>query len=178
MADIFNATAAFGALQQQDYPASQKYYELALKVDPNDLANNYRMAIVLLQSNPSNPLGFWYGAKALAWLRRRTNPARGSRACRLSSRPATRNTMAIRMTGTSAWPPPLAQTAPPADFVASIPLAPTQCDLAAQAVPPTGDIDLSFSDRELVLSCRDKTPANKAAADQRVAGSSGQRKER
>jgi hypothetical protein len=57
------------------------------------------------------------------------------------------------------------QTAPPADFVASIPLAPTQCDLAAQAVPPTGDIDLSFGDRELVLSCRDKTPANKAAAD-------------
>ena len=57
------------------------------------------------------------------------------------------------------------QTAPPANFVASIPLAPTQCDLAAQAVSPTGDIDLSFSDRELVLSCRDKTPANKTAAD-------------
>ncbi|HZD93844.1 MAG TPA: hypothetical protein VE133_06290, partial [Candidatus Sulfotelmatobacter sp.] len=57
------------------------------------------------------------------------------------------------------------QTAPPANFVASIPLAPTQCDLAAQAVPANGEIDLSFSDRELVLSCRDKTPANKAAAD-------------
>src|SRR5262249_44016469 len=58
------------------------------------------------------------------------------------------------------------QTAPPADFVASIPLAPTPCDLAAQAVQQNGADGLSFSDWELVLSCRDKTPANKTAAEQ------------
>jgi hypothetical protein len=57
------------------------------------------------------------------------------------------------------------QTAPPADFVASIPLAPTPCDLAAQAAQQNGVDDLSSSDWELVLSCRDKTPANKAAAE-------------
>src|SRR5262249_24669180 len=66
MTGICAGTAAFGALQQQDYPNAQKYYEQALKVDPNDLANNYQMAISLLQANPMNPLGFWYGAKALS----------------------------------------------------------------------------------------------------------------
>lgn len=164
MADIFNATAAFGALQQQDYPASQKYYELALKADPNDLANNYRMAIVLLQSNPSNPLGFWYGAKAIGVAQAQNNPdAVKSMSPFLTARYKKYHG------NTDDWNQRVAaaasQTAPPPDFVASIPLAPTECDLAARAVPPTGDIDLSFGDRELVLSCRDKTPANKAAAD-------------
>jgi hypothetical protein len=57
------------------------------------------------------------------------------------------------------------ETAPPANFVACIPLAPTPCDLAAQAVQQNDPSQLSFSDYELVLSCRDKTPANKEAAD-------------
>ena len=164
MAGIFAGTAAFGALQQQDYPAAQKYYEQALKIDPSDLANNYQMAISLLQANPMNPLGFWYGAKALSVAQ-------------------TQNPQAFQ-----AWSPyfvskykkyhgnsddwnqrisaAATQTAPPADFVASIPLAPTPCDLAAQAVGPNGADGLSFSDWELVLSCRDKSPANKTAAEQ------------
>src|SRR4029077_12688717 len=66
MAGIFAGTAAFGALQQQDYASAEKFYEQALKVDPNDLGNNYQMSIAFLESNPSNPLGFWYGAKALS----------------------------------------------------------------------------------------------------------------
>src|SRR4051794_11148778 len=66
MANIFAGTAAFGALQQQDYPATQKYGEMVLKQDPNDLGANYQISIALLQSNPMNPLGFWYGAKALS----------------------------------------------------------------------------------------------------------------
>src|SRR3954467_3175592 len=37
MTGIFAGTAAFGALQQKDYANAQKYYEEALKVDPNDL---------------------------------------------------------------------------------------------------------------------------------------------
>jgi hypothetical protein len=57
------------------------------------------------------------------------------------------------------------QTAPPADFVASIPLAPTPCDMAALAAQQNAPDTLSFSDYELILSCRDKTPANKDAAE-------------
>jgi tetratricopeptide (TPR) repeat protein len=166
MANIFSGTAAYGALQQKDYAAAQKYYEQALKLDPNDLANNYRMAIALLESNPLNPLGFWYGAKAIGVAQSQTPP---NTAAVQSMAPYVTSRYKKYHGNTDDWNQRVAtaasQTAPPANFVAGIPLAPTECDLAAQAVPATGDIDLSFSDRELVLSCRDKTPANKAAAE-------------
>jgi tetratricopeptide (TPR) repeat protein len=163
MTGIFAGTAAFGALQQQDYPAAQKYYEQALKVDPNDLANNYQMAISLLQANPMNALGFWYGAKALG-AAQKTNP----QAYQQWS-PYFLSKYKKYHGNTDDWNQRMAaaanQTAPPPDFVASIPLAPTPCDLAAQAVQQNDPGTLSFSDYELVLSCRDKTPANKDAAE-------------
>jgi tetratricopeptide (TPR) repeat protein len=163
MMGIFAGTAAFGALQQKDYANARKFYEEALKVDPNDLGNNYQIAIALLESNPMDPLGFWYGAKALS-IAQKQNP----QAFQAWS-PYFLSKYKKYHGNTDDWNQRMAtaatETAPPANFVASIPLAPTQCDLAAQAVSPTGDIDLSFSDRELVLSCRDKTPANKTAAD-------------
>jgi tetratricopeptide (TPR) repeat protein len=164
MANIFAGTAAFGALQQQDYAAAQKYYTQALKIDPNDLANNYQLAITLLQANPMNPEGFWYGAKALS-LAEAQNP----QAFQAWS-PYFQSKYKKYHGSTDDWAQRIAtaatQTAPPAGFVASIPLAPTPCDLAAQAVQQNGAGALSFSDWELVLSCRDKTPANKTAADQ------------
>jgi tetratricopeptide (TPR) repeat protein len=166
MTGIFAGTAAFGALQQKDYAAASKYYEQALKVDPNDLGNNYQMGIAMLESNPMNPLGFWYGAKAIS-VAQSSNPPNPQAVQSMTPYFVTRYKKYHG--NTDDWNQRVAaaatQTAPPANFVASIPLAPTQCDLAAQAVSPTGDIDLSFSDRELVLSCRDKTPANKTAAD-------------
>jgi tetratricopeptide (TPR) repeat protein len=166
MTGIFAGTAAFGALQQKDYANARKFYEQALKVDPNDLGNNYQMGIALLESNPMDPLGFWYGAKALS-VAQSSNPP---------------NTQAIQSMSpyfvsrykkyhgnTDDWNQRIAaaatQTVPPANFVASIPLAPTPCDLAAQAVQQNDPGALSFSDWELVLSCRDKTPANKDAAE-------------
>lgn len=163
MTGIFAGTAAFGALQQKDYAGAQKYYEQALKVDPNDLPNNYQMSIALLESNPMNPLGFWYGAKALG-IAQQQNP----QAFQAWS-PYFLSKYKKYHGSTDDWNQRIAaaaaQTAPPADFVASIPLAPTPCDLAAQAVQQNPPDSLSFSDYELVLSCRDKTPANKDAAE-------------
>lgn len=160
---IFAGTAAFGALQEQNYPLAQKYYEQALKVDPNDLGNNYQMAISFLEMKPPNPLGFWYGAKALG-LAQKTNP----QAFQAWS-PYFLARYKKYHGNTDDWNQRMAtaatQTAPPPDFVASIPLAPTPCDLAAQAVQQNDPSTLSFSDYELVLSCRDKKPANKDAAD-------------
>jgi hypothetical protein len=163
MAAIFAGTAAFGALQQQDYAATQKYCAEVLKVDPNDLGANYQMSIAMLQSNPLNPLGFWYGAKALA-------QAQGNQDAIKQMAPYVTSRYKKYHGNLDDWNQRVtaaaSQTAPPADFVASIPLAPTPCDLAAQAVQQNGADQLSFSDWELVLSCRDKTPANKTAADQ------------
>ncbi len=163
MANIFAGTAAFGALQQKDYANAAKYYEQALKVDPNDLGNNYQMAIALLESNPSNPLGFWYGAKALSIAQKQNPQAFQAWSPYFLSRykkyHGNTDDWNQRMAAAAA------ETAPPPNFVASIPLAPTPCDLAAQAVQQNPPDALSFSDYELVLSCRDKTPANKEAAD-------------
>jgi tetratricopeptide (TPR) repeat protein len=164
MMGIFAGTAAFGALQQKDYANAQKYYEDALKVDPNDLGNNYQMAIALLESNPMNPLGFWYGAKALSIAQAQNNQAAAN-----SMSPYVTSRYKKYHGNTDDWNQRVStaatETAPPANFVASIPLAPTPCDLAAQAVQQNDPSQLSFSDYELVLSCRDKTPANKDAAE-------------
>jgi hypothetical protein len=155
MTGIFAGTAAFGALQ--------KFYEQALKIDPNDLGNNYQIAIALLESNPMNPLGFWYGAKALSIAQAQNPQAFQAWSPYFTSRYKKYHG------STDDWNQRMAaaaqQTAPPPDFVASIPLAPTPCDLAAQAVQQNDPSTLSFSDWELVLSCRDKKPANKDAAE-------------
>ncbi|HEU4416814.1 MAG TPA: hypothetical protein VFT65_18640 [Candidatus Angelobacter sp.] len=164
MEGIFAGTAAFGALQQQDFVSARKYYEEALKVDPNDLANNYQMSLALLQPNPIDATGFWYGAKALS-IAQKTNPAAAQQWS-----PYFLSKYKKYHGNTDDWNQRIAtaatQTAPPADFVASIPLAPTTCDLAAQAVQQNGADQLSPGDWEMVLACRDKTPANKTAADQ------------
>jgi hypothetical protein len=163
MTNICAGTAAFGALQQQDYAATQKYDEMVLKADPNDLGANYQMSIALLQSNPLNPLGFWYGAKALA-------VAQNNQQAISQMSPFITSRYKKYHGSLDDWNQRVAtaatQTAPPPDFVASIKLAPTPCDMAAQAVQQNGADQLSFSDWELVLSCRDKSPANKTAADQ------------
>jgi tetratricopeptide (TPR) repeat protein len=163
MTVIFAGTAAFGALQQKDFASAQKYYEQALKIDPNDLGNNYQIAIALLESNPMNPLGFWYGAKALSIAQAQNPQAFQAWSPYFTSRYKKYHG------STDDWNQRMAaaaqQTAPPPDFVANIPLAPTPCDLAAQAVQQNDPSTLSFSDWELVLSCRDKKPANKDAAE-------------
>jgi tetratricopeptide (TPR) repeat protein len=166
MTSIFAGTAAFGALQQKDYANARKFYEEALKVDPNDLGNNYQMGIALLESNPMDPLGFWYGAKAIS-VAQSSNPPNTQAVQSMS--PYFVSRYKKYHGNTDDWNQRVAaaatQTAPPANFVASIPLAPTPCDLAAQAVQQNDPGALSFSDWELVLSCRDKTPANKDAAE-------------
>jgi tetratricopeptide (TPR) repeat protein len=163
--NICASTAGFGALQQQDYPAARSYCEQALMIDPNDLENNYRMAIALLQSSPMNPLGFWYGAKAVSLAQQQNNQTAANSMSRFFT-----SRYKNYHGDTADWSQRVAtastQTAPPTDFVASIPLAPTACDLAARTVQENGAGEFSFSDWELVLSCRDKGPANKIAADQ------------
>lgn len=165
MTNICAGTAAFAALQQQDYAATQKYDQEVLKGDPNDLGANYQMAIALLQSNPLNPLGFWYGAKALSIAQGQNNTQAVNQmgpfvTSRYKKYHGSLDDWQQRVTTAAS------QTAPPPDFVASIKLAPTQCDIAAQAVQQNGADQLSFSDWEMVLACRDKSPANKTAADQ------------
>ena len=164
MTNICAGTAAFAALQQKDYAATQKYNEMVLKANPNDLGANYQTAIALLESKPQNLVGFWYGAKALALAQAQNNQAAINQmspyvTSRYKKYHGSLDDWQQRVTAAAT------QTAPPADFAQSIKPAPTPCDLAAQAVQQNPPDQLSFSDWELVLSCRDKSPANKSAAD-------------
>jgi hypothetical protein len=164
MTNICAGTAAFAALQQQDYAATQKYNEMVLKANPNDLGANYQTAIALLESKPQNLVGFWYGAKALALAQAQSNQAAVNQmspyvTSRYKKYHGSLDDWQQRVTAAAS------QTAPPPDFAQSIKPAPTPCDMAAQAVQQNPPDQLSFSDWELVLSCRDKSPANKSAAE-------------
>lgn len=164
MAQIFNGATAFCALQSKDYASARANYLKAIQNDPNDLQDTYQLAIAYLETNPIDLLGFWYGAKALK--------IAGNNA-------AVVNAMAPYIKGkykryhgkTDDWDQFAAtvasQTAPPAPEVLAklIPPAPTACDFAVQAVKDNKPEDLSFSDKEFILSKANCSPANKEAAD-------------
>jgi tetratricopeptide (TPR) repeat protein len=165
MKGIFADAAGFGALNAKDYAAAKNYYTEAIQVQPNNFVDYYRLAVADLESNPQDLNGFWYGAKALSLAQAQNNQAAVN-----SMSPYLTSRYKKYHGGTDGWDQIVASaaqgTAPPAGF--TVKPAPTMCDLAANAVQqvPAGQpIDLSFSDRETVLSCRDKSPANKEAAD-------------
>ena len=164
MANIFAGTAAFGALQQKDYAnAAEILRTSAERSIPMIWATTIKWRSRCWNPIRSNPLGFWYGAKALSIAQKQNPQAFQAWSPYFLSRYKKYHG------NTDDWNQRIAtaatETAPPANFVASIPLAPTPCDLAAQAVQQNDPSQLSFSDYELVLSCRDKTPANKEAAE-------------
>ncbi len=159
---IFAGAAGFGALQSKDYAAAKTFYAQSLQAEPNNWVDAYRLAVADLESNPQDLNGFWWGAHALAIAKAQNNQAAiNSMAPYLTSRYKKFHG------GTDGWDEIVAAaaqgTAPPAGF--TVKPAPTTCELAANAVTQNGVEQLSFSDWELVLSCRDKSPANKQAAD-------------
>jgi hypothetical protein len=159
---IFAGAAGFGALQSKDYAAAKTFYAQSLQAEPNNWVDAYRLAVADLESNPQDLNGFWWGAHALSIAKAQNNQAAiNSMAPYLTSRYKKFHG------GTDGWDEIVAAaaqgTAPPAGF--TVKPAPTTCELAANAVTQNGVEQLSFSDWELVLSCRDKSPANKQAAD-------------
>ncbi len=162
MEGIFAGAAGFGALQAKDYPAASKYYQESLKVDPNNWVDSYQLAVASLESTPQDLNGFWYGAHALALAK-----AQGNQQAVNSMAPYLQSRYKKYHGGIDGWDGIVASAAqsatPPAGF--TIKPAPTTCEIAANAVQQNGAAALSFSDWELVLSCRDKSPANKTAAD-------------
>jgi len=162
MEGIFAGAAGFGALQAKDYAAASKYYQESLKIDPNNWVDSYQLSVAGLESTPQDLNGFWYGAHALALAK-----AQGNQAAVNSMGPYLQSRYKKYHGGIDGWDQIVASaaqgSAPPAGF--TIKPAPTTCEIAANAVQQNGAAALSFSDWELVLSCRDKSPANKTAAD-------------
>lgn len=164
MADIFNGASGFCALQAKNFPQARDFYTKAYELDPKNFPDVYQLTVALLESNPIDLTGFWYGAKALALA--------GNNA-------ATVNAISPYIKGkykkyhgkVDDWDKFAAtvatQTQPPSadDLAKLITPAPTPCDFAVQAARDNKPEDLSFSDKEFILSKAGCSPANKDAAD-------------
>jgi tetratricopeptide (TPR) repeat protein len=165
MKGIFSSAIGFAALNNKNYAEAKSAYLQSIEANPSNFVDCYRLAVAMLESNPLDVTGFWYGAKAISLAQSQNPPNQQAVA---SITPYLTSRYKKYHGGTDGWDQLVASTAqsaaPPAGF--TVKPAPTLCELAVNFVPQTGGpIDLSFSDREVVLSCRDKSPANKTAAD-------------
>lgn len=160
LADIFSGAAGFCALQAKDYAAARDAYTKAFLLDPSNLQDVYQLAIADLEMNPIDINGFWYIAKAYQL-------AQGNAPAQKSIAEYGRAKYRRYHGGADGWDQMVAsaagQNAVPPGF--TVKPAPTPADLAVMAVEQNAPQDLSFSDKEFILSYRDASPANKDAAD-------------
>jgi len=163
MADIFSGAAGFAALKAKDYATARGYYLKSVSIDSANMQDVYQLAIVDLQASPLEVDGFWYIAKAIHLA--------GAQKDQTAQENITNYGQAKyrRYHGSNdGWDALVAavasQTAPPDGFAATIKRAPTPAELAVKAVRENDPASLSFSDYEYVLSYRDASPDNAAAA--------------
>jgi hypothetical protein len=161
MIAAFNGALGFRALTHGDYAAAKPFYQAALKADPTDMNNTYQYAVCLMQSDPVDPAGFWWAARALNLAQ--TSGATGAK----TAIEANARARFVRYHGTDqGWDVLVSQAAtqaaPPAGF--AVKSAPSPAELAVLAAQGGSLADLSMSDWEFVLAQRDASPANQAAA--------------
>jgi tetratricopeptide (TPR) repeat protein len=161
MASIFYGASGFVALQSKDFTSARDYYSKSVQIDPKNLQDVYQLGIAELEMKPIDPNGFWYIAKAENLIQ---NEA-GRQSINNYGKAKYHNYHG----GDDGWDKILSavadQSAPPEGFASSIKRAPTPADLAVMAVEQNDLASMSFSDWEFILSFRDASPANKAAAD-------------
>lgn len=162
MAAIFDGAAGFLALQAKDYGAARADYRKSVKLDGGNLQDIYQLGIAELSLDPPDATGFWHIAKAEDLARTQGNSAGAH------SIDAYGKAKYKRYHGSEeGWEAIVAQTAkqaePPAGFVHGI--AAPGAAVAVKAVAENDPATLSIGDWEYVLSWRDASPANKAAAD-------------
>ncbi len=166
MTASFNGALGFRALVHGDYAAARPFYQAALKADPTDLNNTYQYAVCLMQSDPVDPTGFWWAARAYN-LASNQGATKAKAAIEANAR-----ARFMRYHGSDqGWDVLIAQTAatlttasePPAGF--AVKAAPSAADLAVAAAKSGSLADLSIADWEFILAQRDASPANHAAAD-------------
>lgn len=162
---VFNGMLGYAALQQKDYGRARRLLADAVAVDPENLQDVYQLAVAQLEGTPLDALGFWYGARAIAISRAAKNEQAAAgiekyvRARYKIYRGSEEGFDAILARAA-------AERAPTDNFTRSIPRQLTMEEKAVQLVTDNDPATLSYTDWQLVLSRRDATPANRAAADQ------------
>jgi len=162
---VFNGMLGYAALQQKDYARARRLLADAVAVDPENLQDVYQLAVAQLEGTPLDALGFWYGARAVAISRAAKNEQAAA-----SIEKYVRARYKIYRGSEEGFDAILARAAaeraPTDNFTGSIPRKLTPEEKAVQLVTDNDPATLSYTDWQLVLSRRDATPANRAAADQ------------
>jgi tetratricopeptide (TPR) repeat protein len=160
---VLYGARGFALLNAGHYPEARDAYLKALDTGPDDPSDNYQLAIAELQTTPMNPDGFWYLARAINLSRAQKNEIGAIAITTFAQRKYTSfhggidGWDAIRLRAGASGPIPTG-------FAATVARAPTPAEAAVKAVRDNDPASLSIEDWEYVLSYRDASPANSAAA--------------
>ena len=160
---VFYGARAFDLLSQKQYSGARDAYLKALEFDPADLSNNYQLGIAEVQMDPPSADGFWYLARAINLAGAQNNEAAAKSITAFARAKYNRY-----HGGDDGWDALVTRAGAagpiPAGFANTIKPAPTPAELAVRAVAENDPASLSIGDWEYVLSYRDASPANAAAA--------------
>jgi tetratricopeptide (TPR) repeat protein len=162
---IFNGVMGFAALQAKDYAKARRYFLDSVSVDPDNLQDVYQLSIAQLESAPTEPLGFWYAAHAIALARAARNDSAAASIDKYA-----RSRYARYHGSEQGWDAVIAAVAegervPPDGFAHSISRQMTPEERAIQLVTDNDPGNLSYADWEAVLIHRDASAANRDAAE-------------
>lgn len=162
---VFDGTLGFVALQAKQYDKARERFQKAIAIDPDNLADVYQLSVSMLEPQPSDALGFWYAARAIAIARAAHNDTAANNIDKYA------RAQYVRYHGSEeGWSGVLTKAAagakqPPDFFARSISRLMTPAEAAVQAVADTDPAAMSFSEWASVLAYRDETEANRTAAD-------------
>lgn len=162
---IFDGTLGYAALEAKDYTKARSHFLEATTVEPDSLPDAYQLSVALLEGQPTDPLGFWYAARAMAIARAAKNDAAAAgiekyaraRYQHYHGSDAGWDKLVTRVAA--------GERAPPENFSASILRKMSPSETAIQLAATADPGALSFDEWELVLAHRDDSPDNKAAAE-------------
>ncbi|SKA12992.1 Kazal-type serine protease inhibitor domain-containing protein [Enhydrobacter aerosaccus] len=162
---VFDGTLGFAALQSKDYAKARNHFLEAVSVEPDSLPDAYQLSVALLEGKPIDPLGFWYGARAIAIARAAKNDAAAAEIEKYAA-----GRYRHYHGSDEGWDKLVARLAagekrPPDNFGATITRAMSPSETAVQMAAASDLNTLSFSDWELILSHRDDSADNRAAAE-------------
>lgn len=161
MTAIFAGAAAYGAQLAKDYFSAREYYLIAVKADPDSMADYYQLAVTCLDMPVPDVNGFWYLARAYQLAGAQKNAAIQEKIAKSG-----RARYNLYHGGSDGWDQLLASAAqqyePPADFF--VKPAPSPCEQAVKIARETGAAQMTFSDWKLVLSKRNCSPDAHLAA--------------
>jgi tetratricopeptide (TPR) repeat protein len=165
MSAVFNGVLGFAALQAKDYDRARVLYGAAVAAEPSDLQNVYQLAVSQLEGQPVDPLGFWYGARAIAIAKASNNAAAVHDIDRY-----VRSRYRVYRGSEEGWDDIVkrlvaGEVRPPEDFAKSVPRQLTPPEVAVRLVEENDPAKLPYADWILVLRHRDASASNKAAAE-------------